>query len=122
VFTVQINVYAQASSLLSTGDADVVVAGSHHWKPAEDYVAVSATFQLPVLSQAEIQAKLARNEMRLIVLIFLPLNTVNFLHGYDVGIKLAQHFNYAFRAQAAINSHAFMNVVSGNSKLFYFPH
>lgn len=122
LFAVQVNVYAQASALFSTCDADVVVARGDYWEAAQDYVAVSAALQLPVFSQPEIQAKLAGDEMRLVVLVFLALNAMNFLHGYDVGVNFAQYFNDPLRAQTAIYPHAFVNVVSGDSKSFYFTH
>ncbi len=118
----QINVYAQTAALFSSGDADVVIARGNHRKPAKHHITVSAAFQLPVFSQPKIQFQFACDEMRLIVLVFLTLHAMNFLQGDDVGVNFAQHFDDAFGTQTAIKADTFVNIVSGNSESFYFPH
>src|SRR5262245_43661471 len=88
IFFSHADVDAQTAPLFASGHADVVILRLDQRETAEHEVAINSLLQFTVMSHAVVETQFVRDEMSLVGLAVAPLNAVDFLQRYDVGVNL----------------------------------
>jgi hypothetical protein len=73
--------------------------------------------QPPIFAKSEVEAQFPGDVMRLIFVTLHALNAEHFLQSDHVRVDLAQNFDYPVGTKLAIQTNAFMNVISNDAKL-----
>jgi hypothetical protein len=117
--TACLHIGAKASARLTPSDAEIIVESPSHRQAREQQVSVIPAVEFSCLARKEIHLKLLGYESRLIVAGRSASEAQDFLKRDYIGVKFAQHFDYAGGIGFSVETFASVNVISGYPNMFH---
>ena len=99
---------SQTTTRQAAATLQIVVTTDLYRKTAQDDISVLAAIQFTGLSEGKVIAQLVDDKTQMVA--------QNFLQGNDIGVYFSEYLDNTIRPYAAIQSTAFMNVVSYDSQ------
>jgi hypothetical protein len=106
---------AEASASFPVAPREVIILTNLHRKSTQRHVAVSSAVKSPVLAKTlPIASQLGSDATYLVEFREAIPDIENLLHRDNIGIQLYNDFRDSLRTGTAVQTFAFVNIVSGN--------